>query len=188
MSHDRNGRDRHRRWRGWNDWGFFGIPYPYPYTTAQYVLPSPAAAPICPPCPAPLYTAPATNIVTSGPGGLLDGGFGTALGFKPRKIRGHKKRTVVARPEVIFQATELRIPHDVAKHFDIYEIRIGNLSLLASRDPIPAELFSNEGCGFPLMTTDFPPVVPGQHIFLKVKNRSGSSHRFRAGFVGRALI
>ena len=137
--------------------------------------------------------APSSNATFFGqdPGGavsLLDSGLGTALGFKPRKIRGHKKRTVCARPEVIFQATDLRIPRDVAKHFDIYEIRVGNLSLMASRDPIPAEMYSNEGCGFPLMSTDFPPVVPGQHIFLTVKNRSGSSHRFRAGFTGRALI
>ena len=138
--------------------------------------------------------APSSNATFFGqdPGGVivspLDSGIGTVLGFKPRKIRGHKKRTVVARPTVVFQATDLRIPRHVAKHFDIYEIRVGNLSLMASRDPIPAEMYSSDGCGFPSMSTDFPPVVPGQHIFLTVKNRSGSSHRFRAGFAGRALI
>lgn len=136
--------------------------------------------------------APSSNATFFGqdPGGavsLLDSGFGTALGFKPRKIRGHKKRTVCARPEVTFQATDLIISHDVAKHFDIYEIRVGNLSLMASRDPIDAEFFSHRGCGIPL-GIEFPPVVHGQHIFLTVKNRSGSSHRFRAGFAGRALI
>ena len=300
MSHD-NGRDRdrRRRWRrGWDDWRFFGISYPYPvaaqYSIAvppQVVYPSPPvyAAPVyqAPVYQAPVYTppralpgqipgtplgyagpglyrvtapmglnlrsspnqntppvrtlptgsvlrvlsfapAPATfgwvQVLTTdgggdggyvclscpegGPGGpwlekqvsamtgqeasstLLAGvpGIITSLGFKQRKIRGHKTRTVLARPAVPFQARSLFISRDVAKHFDIKAMRVGNLELLASKDPIPAEMYVSHGCNGGGALIQFPPVIPGQHIFLTVKNRSSHSHHFRAGLNGVAIF
>ena len=111
----------------------------------------------------------------------------TPLGFKTRRIRGHRTRTVLARPSVPFQATSLFIPHDVAKHFDIKSMRVGNIELLVSQDSIPAEMYVGHGCNGGAVI-QFPPVIPGQHIFLTVKNRSSHSHRFRAGLNGIALF
>ena len=198
MSHDRD-RDRRRRWggRGWNDWNYFGIANPF--LVQQQVLPAIYTQPavVCPPCPTQtvsLATAPIASldrtVTITGQNALLGGvpGIVTSLGFKPRKIRGHKTRTVVARPDVPFQATSLFISHDVAKHFDIKEIRVGNFSFLASRDPVPAERFDSRSCNNGGAFIQLPPVLPGQHIFLRVKNRSGSSHRFRGWLDGVAIF
>lgn len=106
------------------------------------------------------------------------------LGFRKRKIRGHKTRTVIARPDVtIFQPLTLFIPHDTAKHFDIREIRVGNKSYLASRHGVPAERYECNGG----VAIQLPPLLAGQPAFLKVKNRSGSSHTIRASFTGLAV-
>ena len=206
MSHDRD-RDRRRWRRGWDDWGFFGIANPFvvqpfyaPQVVPQYLtqpaIYTPPAPVVCPPCPAtqvvttaPIAPLDRTVTITGQNAVLLGGapGIVTSLGFKPRKIRGHKTRTVVARPDVPFQATSLFISHDVAKHFDIVEMRVGNIALLASRDPVPAEMYASHGCNGGALI-QFPPLLPGQHIFLKLKNRSGSSRRFRGGLNGVAIF
>ena len=106
------------------------------------------------------------------------------LGFKPRKIRGHKKRTIIARSDVaIYQPLALFIPHDTAKHFDILEIRAGSKIFLTSRHGVPAEMYECNGG----VEIQLPPLLAGQPAFLKVKNRSGSSHKFRASFTGLAI-
>lgn len=117
-------------------------------------------------------------VATAPVGVLMD------LGFRTRKIGGHKKRTVIARPDVaIFQPLALFIPHDTAKHFDIREIRIGHTSFLASRHGVPAERYECNGG----VAIQLPPLLAGQPAFLKVENRSGSSHKFRASFTGLAV-
>lgn len=107
------------------------------------------------------------------------------LGFRPRRIRGHKRRTVIARPEVAYEAKELLIPYDVAKHFDICSIRAG-FTYLPMRN-VPAELYAIRRCGGGGLLVSLPPVLPGQRIYLTVKNRSSHSHRFRAALNGIAF-
>ena len=129
----------------------------------------------------------ATFFGQAGPMGLINPGVTGVLlplGFKTRRIRGHKTRTVIARPNVnIYQPLTLFIPHDTAKHFDIREFRVGSTSYLASRHGVPAEMYECNGG----VEIQLPPLVAGQPAFLKVKNRSGSSHKFRASFTGIAV-
>ena len=129
--------------------------------------------------------APSSNATFFG-GRLNPGASGVLLplGFKTRRIRGHKTRTVIARPDVaIYQPLALFIPHDTAKHFDIKEFRVGKQSFIASHHGVPAEQYECNG-GFAIQ---LPPLLAGQPAFLKVKNRSGSSHKFRASFTGIAV-
>lgn len=129
--------------------------------------------------------APSSNATFFGATGVSgSSGILTDLGFRKRKIRGRKTRTVIARPDVtIFQPLTLFIPHYTAKHFDIREIRVGNKSYLASRHGVPAERYECNGG----VAIQLPPLLAGQPAFLKVKNRSGSSHTFRASFTGLAV-
>jgi len=179
--HDRDGRGgrRHDGWgRGWDDWGFFGLPYPYlaPYPVA-YPLGVPAAYPVAYP-----GALPTAQVLV---GNSSQGGLISPLGFRSRRIRKHKTRTVVARTQVPYQPMTLFIPREVSKHFEICGVKVGQYELLASRDPIPAELYANEGAGPALIR--IPPVLPGQYIFLKVHNHSGHTHRFRASLNGLAF-
>lgn len=184
-----------RGWGGWrNDWGFFGLPYPYPvyapqplvYAAPQY--PAPYAQPYAAPY-AQAYGSPhaaagpvfGNDSSLAGPEGVV-----TPLGFKPRRIRKHKTRTVIARPQIPFQPSVLYIPRDVAKHFEICSIRVGQALILGSRDPIPAELYSNEGFG--PARIQLPMLIPGQHVYLTVRNHTRDSHTFRAALNGLSLF
>jgi hypothetical protein len=191
---DRGGRDRDGRgwgrgrgWGNWNDWGFFGLPYPV-YAQQPLVYAAPAPQPLVYAAPSlPQYAAAPVMVVgadssLAGPAGVI-----TPLGFKTRKIRKHKTRTVIARPQVPYQPSVLYIPREVAKHFEICSVRVGQVLILGSRDPIPAEMYSNEGCGGPAMI-QLPPLIPGQHVYLTVRNHSSRSHHFRAALNGISLF
>lgn len=203
---DRHGRGRHGGGR-WNDWGFFGFPYGgYPFGLGQqYGLAqqyAPAPAPQCTPvianygntqvlacaeavrASAPVVTMGQDPAYYGGAGALaLPPGLTAPLGFRSRKVRGHKTRRVVACAEQAFQATGLFIPRRVAKHFEIKSIRVGGICLLNECGPIPAEYFSNDGCGIP-GPIQFPPIFPGQRIEMRVKNHDDDSHTFRAVMSG----
>lgn len=196
---DRGDRDRGRRdgrgwgWGGFSDWDYFGL-RPFPFFPYPYVQPLPlalAAPPYVAPYGLPTYApvqaavpAYATPTVTAGAdmNALAVSGIVAPLGFKSRRIRKHQRRTVVARPCAPYQPMTLFIPRHVAKHFEIESIRVGNRYLLGSRDGVTAELYANEGSGPALI--QIPPLLPGQHIFMKVKNTSGKSRHFRASLNG----
>lgn len=210
---DGRDRDRHGRWRGrgrgwgwggWrNDWSFFGLPYSYPVYAPQplvYAAPPPPPVQVLAPQyagpyapygnpyapygnPYAPYAGPQQTVLVGqdplvGPDGII-----TPLGFKPRKIRKCKTRTVIARPQIPYQPSVLFIPRDVAKHFDICSIRVGQVLILGSRDPIPAEMYSaNSGRG--PAAIQLPPLLPGQHVYLTVRNHSSHDKTFRAGLNG----
>ena len=107
------------------------------------------------------------------------------LGFKSKKIRKHATRTVVARPESFYSPKTIFIPREVAKHFEICEIRVGQICVLGGRDAISAEMYSNQGLGPAVI--QLPPMIPGQHVYLKVRNHSRRSHWFRGSLNGIVL-
>ena len=215
MSHDRDrDRDRWRRgrgwggrgWGGWNDWRFFGLPLqqaPIYVAPQPVVYPAPVYAPplyypqyLAPQRPQIVHTlfgqdtargllaAPADLVCPPHPVLTVPAGLSAPLAFRSRrKICGGKTRTVIARPEVAFQPTSLFIPCHVAKHFEIKAFRVGHISLLSSHEPISAEFYSND-CGRML---HLPPLVPGQSIYLRVRNTSSHKHRFRAVLDGVTL-
>ena len=110
------------------------------------------------------------------------------LGFKAKKVRKKKTRTVVARPETFFTGKGIFISKCVAKHFDICALRVGQIYVMGGKDPVPAEMFTGSECGGGYVIS-LPPVGPGQNIYLTVKNRDCKhSHWFRAGIQGLALV
>lgn len=110
------------------------------------------------------------------------------LGFKAKKVRKKKTRTVVARPETFYSGKAIFIPKCVAKHFDICSLRVGQIYVFAGKDPVPAEMFAGSECNGGYVIP-LPPVGPNQHIYLTVKNRDCKhSHWFRAGIQGLALV
>ena len=122
-----------------------------------------------------------TSLAVEAPVGVVG-----PLGFKSRRIREGKTRTVYARTETAaFQPQSLFIPRRVARHFEIREISVGGICLLggSSCAGIPAELYSNEGCAGPAFI-QLPPIIPGMAVRLRVKNISDDSHRFRAALNG----
>lgn len=187
----------------------YGVPgYGAPQTVmtpqGQVMMPMPAA-PMAPVAAAPV-------VATSGPGlaaQLYGPNFATAamaqyvalrsqagypvatlplpLGFRSKKVHRHQSACVKACPETFFSGKGIFIPHRVAKHFEIRSIRVG-FTYLPMRN-VPAELFSTDRCGVgPGAWIPLPPVMPNQKIILKVKNISGSSHRFRGAILGTALL
>ena len=107
------------------------------------------------------------------------------LGFKPKKVRKGSTRVIVARPESFYSPKAIFIPCDVAKHFDICEIRVGQIALVSGIDPVPAEMYTNQGVGPAVI--QLPPMIPGQHVYMTVRNHGHSSHWFRAALNGIEL-
>ena len=195
---DHNGHRRHGGWGGWgrwNDFGIFGLPYPYaayPYAANSLLLGAPAVSPLTPyyrqglplvPQYGGIYVGQEAAVV---PAPVAPVGVVGPLGFKSRRIREGKTRTVYARTETAaFQPQSLFIPRRVARHFEIREISVGGICLLggSSCAGIPAELYSNEGCAGPAFL-QLPPIIPGMAVRLRVKNISDDSHRFRAALNG----
>ena len=123
--------------------------------------------------------------------GLPVGVIAAPLGFRAKKVRRKKTRTIKAHLDTFFTGDGgIYIPHRVAKHFDICSLRVGQIYLFGGRDPVPAEIFSDRGaCGEGPLVIPLPGVGPGQCIYLTVKNRDCKhSHWFRAAIRGKSLI
>jgi len=191
----------------------YGFGYGYPYG----VLPAALAAPALPAAFYPQFGAdpaaamvPAAAAPMMAPGGgqplsrlpqvmaalqaaranaggvsLQPAGVGP-IGFRPKKVRKHHRRTVVVRPQVFFQPMAIFIPRRVARHFDICSIKVGQYCVFGSRDSVPAEMYANEGLGPAIIR--LPPLMPGQHVYITVKNHDHHSHYFRGALNGIDLI
>ena len=123
--------------------------------------------------------------------GLPVGVIAAPLGFHAKKVRRKKTRVIKAHLDTFFTGDGgIRISHRVAKHFDICSLRVGQIYLFGGRDPVDAEIFTNQGaCGDGPLIIPLPGVGPGQCIYLTVKNRDCKhSHWFRATILGKALI
>ena len=162
-------------------------------TVAQPVAPQmvpqvlPPAAPVQVPLVTPAQALLAGYIQAKNAAGFPTGTAIAPLGFRSKKIRKHKRRTVVARPETVYSPRTILIPRHVARHFEICSIRVGTSYVFGSRDGIPAEFYANEGLG-PMVIQLPPNVIPGQHIYMTVKNRSGKSRHFRAALNGIEVL
>jgi len=140
------------------DYNYFGVPPQSPQSALGY---SPLVAP-----------APAAVTIPAG------------LPFGRHKVKKRHSKTVVARAQVPFQPSFLVIPDDIADKFVIEEIRVGQ-RVAWTHGSIPAAVFSEKAFNpFPLA---LPPVIPGMHIYMRVKNIScHHSHHFRAALSGAA--
>ena len=108
------------------------------------------------------------------------------LGIHRKKVKKHHTTTVVACPQVLYKVNQLMIPSHVARHFEIKSIRVGLQEFLVSRAGIPADVFSNKS--FTPFVINLPgPILPGQRIYIRVKNTSRHKKWFRGAFDGLAL-
>lgn len=104
------------------------------------------------------------------------------LGFKAKKIRKHKIKTVVAHTDTFYSSKGIFIPQHVARHFTIREIYVGNVCVYKEHEGFPAELLLEETVFIAL-----PIVGPNQQIRMKVHNHSCRAHWFRAAIEGVAF-
>jgi len=161
------------------------------------MLPAPSAA-MMPAAPADLvgpgsygpYGGPTTNIATMAQVVALRGGGMCQnicpLGVRAKKVKKCHTTTVVACPEVLYKVNQLSIPSHVARHFEIKSIRVGLQEFLVGRGSVPADVFSNKS--FVPFVINLPgPLLPGQKIYIRVKNTSRHKKWFRAAFDGIAL-
>ena len=156
--------------------------------TSMQGYPSFGQAPMAP------YTTPAQVLATYGQMSAQAGfpiiPLAMPFGFKSKKIRKKKTRTVVLHTDTVItgDVVYLHIPYRVAKHFDICSLRIGRHYLIGtgSKYGASADLYSVPGgVAIPLPGGI---LLPGQSVYLKVRNHDCKrSHTFRADLVGAAL-
>ena len=112
------------------------------------------------------------------------------LGFGSKRVRRHKRKDITLHIDSILTgpAIALHIPCRVAKHFDVCSLRIGQYYLIGTGgcECVDAELYSLPGgVAIPLPGGV---LLPGQRICLTVKNRSRSSHTFRASILAAVTV
>jgi hypothetical protein len=107
------------------------------------------------------------------------------IGFSP-KMHGQKvpagvSANITVNPQVIFKMKKLIIPDDVAKAFDILDIKVGKNSQFATANSVPAEIFAASKGG-ELVTTDTCHV--SMDLTICVLNKSSEPVSFTAAGVG----
>jgi hypothetical protein len=110
------------------------------------------------------------------------------IGFSP-KIHGEKvppgvSANITVNPQVVFKMKKLIIPDDVAKAFDILDIKVGKNSQFATANSVPAEIFAASKGG-ELVTTDTCHV--SMDLTICVLNKSSEPVAFRAAGVGEIV-
>lgn len=92
---------------------------------------------------------------------------------------------VVARPDVDFQPSRIVVPDEVAEHFAVVDVKVGDCSQLIAYNRFPASVFSASAKD---ADVDFMPVVRGKAFCVVVRNVVGVERRFEAVVEGREAI
>jgi hypothetical protein len=98
------------------------------------------------------------------------------LGFGPVVVCCNSTTTLQIQAQIVLRPTHLFIPPKIAEHFSVEDFRIGAISCLYSRNPIPGFGFSS-GRGMP-MSCDT--ATPGVYITLMVWNKGYQNINFEA--------
>jgi hypothetical protein len=107
--------------------------------------------------------------------------FDYALGFGETVAKGRGRIIVSARPNVAFRPRLLVVPSDIASHFLVSSIKIGEVEQFASTGPVPAVLFTENSFAVCLRmdvakTSDF--------VSITVENTSDDAQVFKCGLAG----
>jgi len=104
------------------------------------------------------------------------------ISFGPTSVFARDTVAFQSVPQCCLRLDRLIIPSDVGQHFDIYDLRVGNMS--ACSTPIPASAFSELAIGINL---GLPELMVGMTLMLAVSNKTDESRTFSAGFIGSTM-
>ena len=107
------------------------------------------------------------------------------LGFYLADVLPGATVEVISRPQIVLQGERLFIPFDVARYFDICDIKVGVDGQLAANTALPAEIFAEHARG---MAIDMDTATVAQDITILVRNRSRRKRTFMATIIGSAAL
>lgn len=103
------------------------------------------------------------------------------LGVVPTTIAAGVQTQIPASPQNLFRPERLVIPSDVAFDSGVVDIKVGNTSQFVQSAEVPGALFSEVAIN---TGVNFDTAEIGNQISATIRNKSGGSFEFSAGFVG----
>ena len=104
------------------------------------------------------------------------------IGFYELGIPGNSEADIVVQPQVEFQGKRLAIPLEIARNFDVIDIKVGKDSQLAATGVLAGSCFSTTAVDV-WMELDW--AEPGIVITLRVVNNTATQQDFKAVMYGR---
>lgn len=103
------------------------------------------------------------------------------LGVVPTTITAGTQSQIPASPQNLFRPERLVIPSDNAFDAGVVDIKVGNVSQFVQSAEVPGALFSEVAIN---TGVNFDTAEIGNQISVTIRNKSGASFEFSAGFVG----
>jgi hypothetical protein len=103
------------------------------------------------------------------------------LGVVPTTITAGTQSQIPASPQNLFRPERLVIPSDIAFDSGVVDIKVGNVSQFVQSAEVPGALFSEVAIN---TGVNFDTAEIGNQISATIRNKSGASIEFSAGFVG----
>lgn len=117
---------------------------------------------------------------------IADGAVAVGMGSDSLAVEPGAEVQMTWRPQVTpFRPTQVVIPEDLAPHFAICDIRVGNRSQLRSREPLHASLFTATSVQGHQGKLSFEVVHTAMDLVLQVVNTSADARPFFALVFGR---
>ena len=103
------------------------------------------------------------------------------LGVVPTTITAGTQSQIPASPQNLFRPERLVIGSDIAFDSGVVDIKVGNVSQFVQSAEVPGALFSEVAIN---TGVNFDTAEIGNQISATIRNKSGASIEFSAGFVG----
>jgi hypothetical protein len=103
------------------------------------------------------------------------------LGVVPTTITAGTQSQIPAAPQNLFRPERLVIPSDIAFDSGVVDIKVGNVSQFVQSAEVPGALFSEVAIN---TGVNFDTAEIGNQISATIRNKSGASIEFSAGYVG----
>lgn len=103
------------------------------------------------------------------------------LGVVPTSITAGTQSQIPASPQNLFRPERLVIPSDIAFDSGVVDIKVGNVSQFVQSAEVPGALFSEVAIN---TGVNFDTAEIGNQISCTIRNKSGATFEFSAGFVG----
>lgn len=103
------------------------------------------------------------------------------LGVVPTSVTAGTQSQIPASPQNLFRPERLVIPSDIAFDSGVVDIKVGNVSQFVQSAEVPGALFSEVAIN---TGVNFDTAEIGNQISCTIRNKSGATIEFSAGFVG----
>lgn len=103
------------------------------------------------------------------------------LGVVPTSITAGTQASIAASPQNLFRPERLVIPSDIAFDSGVVDVKVGNVSQFVQSAEVPGALFSEVAIN---TGVNFDTAEIGNQISSVIRNKSGATFEFSAGYVG----